>query len=70
MNTAHIKYPNLSGEQLSKLRALESELGRMVVAVEPQSAVAELSRDDLQRLQAAEREMGVILLAYDSVNGR
>jgi hypothetical protein len=70
MHTAHVKYPELSGQQLARLRALENELGKMVVAVEPQTTVADLSRDELTRLQQAEREMGLILLAYDKMDGR
>jgi hypothetical protein len=70
MQTAHVKYPNLSGEQLARLQRLEQEIGHVVVAVEPQTITAELSPDELRRLQAVESEMGVILLAYDKVNGR
>jgi len=70
MQTAHVKYPNLSGEQLTKLQRLEREIGRVVVAVEPQTTTAELNQDELRRLQEVEREMGLILLAYDKVNGR
>jgi hypothetical protein len=70
MQTAHVKYPNLSGEQLAKVQRLEREIGRVVVAVEPQTTTAELSPDQLRRLQEVEREMGLILLAYDKVNGR
>ena len=70
MNTAHIQYPNLSGSQLERLKSLENELGRVVVAVQAQTSVAELSGDDLNRLQQAERDMGLILLAYDKMDGR
>jgi len=70
MHTAHVKYPNLSGQQLERLQALEGELGKVIVAVEPQTAVADLSSDDLRRLQDAEREMGLVLLAYDKLDGR
>jgi hypothetical protein len=70
MRTAYVKYPNLSGEQLAKVQQLEREIGRVVVAVEPQTVPAELSQDELRRLQAIEKEMGLILLAYDKVNGR
>ena len=70
MQTAYVKYPDLSGEQLAKLQQLERELGRVVVAVEPQTKPAELSQDELRRLQQVEREMGLILVAYDKVDGR
>jgi hypothetical protein len=67
MQTAHVNYPQLSGERLSKLQRLEKEIGRVVVAVEPQTTTAELNSDELRRLQEVEREMGLILLAYDRV---
>lgn len=69
MQTAYVQYPNLKGEQLAKLQRLEQEMGRVVVAVQPQTTVAELTPDQLRRLQEAEREMGLILLAYDRVDG-
>jgi hypothetical protein len=65
-----VKYPQLSGQQLERLRALENELGKVVVAVQPQSSIAELSPKDLNRLQQAEQELGMILLAYNVTDGR
>jgi hypothetical protein len=70
MNTAHVEYPNLTGEQLAKVQQLEREIGRVVVAVQPQTTTAELAPDQLRRLQEVEKEMGLILLAYDKVDGR
>lgn len=70
MRTGYVKYPNLTGEQLAKVQQLEREIGRVVVAVEPQTTPAELSQNQLRRLQDAEKEMGLILLAYDNVSGK
>ncbi len=67
MTTGYVKYPQLDEQRLAKLKALEQELGTVVVAVEPQTQVAELPPDKLRRLQEAEKEMGVILLAYKQV---
>ncbi len=64
MTTAYVKYPQLDGEKMQKLKALEQELGAWVVAVEPQATVAELPPDKLRKLQEAEKELGVVLLAY------
>ena len=66
MTTGYVKYPQLGHDQMTKLQALERELGTLIVAVEPQAEVARLSADKLKRLQEAEREMGVILLAYEA----
>lgn len=67
MSTAYVKYPNLDPQRMAKLKSLENELGAVVVAVEPETQVAELPPDKLQRLLDAEKELGVILLAYRQV---
>lgn len=67
MSTAYVKYPNLDSQGMARLKALEQELGAVVVAVEPEVQVAELTPDKLRRLQQAEEEMGMILLAYRQV---
>ncbi len=67
MATGYVKYPQLNQQQMQQLKSLENELGTVVVAVEPETQVAELPPDKLRRLQQAEREMGMILLAYKQV---
>lgn len=67
MSTGYVKYPQLNQQQMQQLKSLEEELGTLVIAVEPQTQVAELPPDKLNRLQQAEREMGMILLAYKQV---
>jgi hypothetical protein len=64
MGIAYVKYADLDRKQMEKLKALESELGSWVVAVQPQAQVADLEPEKLRRLQEAEREMGLLLLAY------
>ena len=60
-----VKIAKLTETQLDKVRALETELGTWVVAVEPQFRLAELTEAQLEKLQKAENELGVILLAYE-----
>ncbi len=55
----------LDRSRLGKLKKLEQELGKVIVAVEPQYQFARLSDQQLARLQKAEREIGAVLLAYD-----
>jgi hypothetical protein len=65
VTASDVKFAQLDATQIESLKALESELGKVVVAVEPVARPAKLSQDQLQRLQAAETELGVILLALE-----
>lgn len=55
----------LNPDALTKLQALESELGCCIVAYETQSRFANLSEVQLQRLQTLEKEANAVLLAYE-----
>ena len=57
---------DLSDEQLEQLRHLEKDLGKVVVAVEPQPQYAELSDAALSNLKNAEKKLGVIMIAYEN----
>jgi hypothetical protein len=58
------KVAQLDEANLTKLRALETELGVRVVAFEKQHPMADLSEEQLKRLQATEKELDVVLVAY------
>ncbi len=64
MVSVNSKYANLNKDQVTKLQALEKEIGKIVIAYEPESVYAQLSPDQLRRLQEVEKELGVILIAY------
>lgn len=66
MSGARVKIAQLDGSRLAKVRALESELGTWVVALEREFRLAELSDEKLGKLQAVEDELGVVLLAYEA----
>jgi hypothetical protein len=66
MSGARVKIAELDEGQLAKLRALESELGTWVVALEREFRLAELSDEKLGKLQGVEDELGVVLLAYEA----
>ncbi len=66
MTETRMRTAQLDEKRLSRLRALEDELGFCLVALEQDFHLADLSEEQLRRVQAAEKEMGVVLLAYDS----
>lgn len=47
-----------------EFQSAETELGLSMVALEPQSGLAELSEEQLQQVQTLESELGLTLLAY------
>jgi hypothetical protein len=59
-----LKIAQLDAAQVERIRALEKEIGGVVVALEPAQQLANLSGEQVQRLQAVEQQMGVVLLAY------
>jgi hypothetical protein len=54
----------LDNATLHNLQQLESELGVVLVAIEPDPAPATLTEQQLQRIQELERQTGKVLLAY------
>jgi len=65
MAAQHLKVAQLDEARLTKLRALEQELGACVVAVQKDARFADLSERQLKRLQAGEKDLNVVLLAYE-----
>jgi hypothetical protein len=65
MAAPHLKVAQLDDARLTRLRALEQELGACVVAVEKDTRFADLSEQQLKRLQAGEKDLDVVLLAYE-----
>lgn len=61
---SQVKIAQLDETNLTKLRALETELGTRIVAFEKQDSMANLSEEKLKRLQAVEKELDVVLVAY------
>ncbi len=54
----------LTDKELARIQAMEAELGALVVALEPQYKMADLSAEQVAQLAALEESLGVILLAY------
>ena len=55
----------LDQERLQKLRALEQETGKCIVALQKRYDLADLSDPALQKIRKAEQALGVVLLAYE-----
>jgi hypothetical protein len=60
-----MKVADLDEGSLSKVQALEEEIGACVLALEPKVKLRDLSEDQLEKLRAAEEELGVVLMAYE-----
>lgn len=60
-----MKIADLDEERLSKVQALEQDIGACVVALEHRITLRDLSPEQLEKLQAAEEELGVVLMAYE-----
>ncbi|MCC6555149.1 MAG: hypothetical protein IT372_19465 [Polyangiaceae bacterium] len=53
-------------QKIEKIRALEQDLGGIVVVLEPKLELAKLSKEQMDRLRAVERDLSVVLVAYDT----
>ena len=57
-------YKQLSEGELAKLKSLESDIGKPIVALQKgESKLAKLSENDILRIQALEKEMDAVMLA-------
>lgn len=55
----------LDDAKLKEIQALESDLGKTVVAVESRPEPATMSPAQLDRLKKAEEDLGVVLVAFE-----
>ncbi|MEM7195232.1 MAG: hypothetical protein AAF402_09795 [Pseudomonadota bacterium] len=65
MNSHYTPAP-LDIEQLAKIQSLEESIGKVVVAVQPESEFAQLTGDELYKIQKMEKDLGIVILAYNS----
>lgn len=64
MVTVGTKYARLNKDAIDRVQNLEKEIGKIVIAFEPESIYAELSEDQLKKVQQVEKELGILLIAY------
>ena len=55
----------ISIDELKEIQALEESTGKVILAVEPQTKYARLTRDELDLLQKTERDLDVVMVAYE-----
>lgn len=65
MASTHYHPAHLSHEQLESLLQLERELGKTVVALQPDTRLADLDDGEVGRVKHMEDALGVVLVAYD-----
>jgi len=64
MAIGRMRIAQLDEARLGVLRTLEGELGTYIVALEPETKLADLSDEQVKRIQAKEDDLGVVMLAY------
>jgi hypothetical protein len=64
MVTVPRKYAKLKSDDLNKIQKLEKELGKVILANEPDSPYADLKPEELEKVRQLEKELNVVLLAY------
>jgi len=55
----------LDDSKVNEIQALESELGKTIVAVEPHPQPAAMSPQQLDKLKQVEENLGVVLVAFE-----
>jgi hypothetical protein len=55
----------ITANELDKIQALEQDIGKVVLAVEPQPRYADLDSSQLNQLRSIEQEMGVTMVAFE-----
>ena len=63
--TQFLKIAHLDDDAVSRIRALEKDLDRHVMAFEPGLSIADLEEEQLTRIRDLEADLGVTLLVYE-----
>jgi hypothetical protein len=64
----NLKIATVDEATIEKIKALEEELGKHIMAFEPGVKLAHLSMDEVQKIEALEKEAGVTLLVYNKLD--
>ena len=62
----YLKIAKLDDAGTNKLRDLEAELGKHIMAFTPGLELADLSEEQLEKVQSLEEEMDVYLIVYEA----
>jgi len=61
----NLKIATVDNATVAKIKALEEDIGKHIMAFEPGVSLAMLSADEIQKIEALEKEAGVTLLVYN-----
>lgn len=64
MSTPTLVPAKLDAQSLERVRAMEQELGSLIIAYQAETPFSHLSEEQLRTLRELEQELGVVLLAY------
>jgi hypothetical protein len=64
MVTVPRKFAKLNNDDLNKIQSLEKEIGKVILAYEPESPYAELKPEEIDKIRKLEIDLKVIILAY------
>lgn len=56
----------ISDDEIEKIKNLEQEMGKVLLAVEKPRRIANLTESQLQALKKAEESLGCVVVAYSS----
>jgi hypothetical protein len=63
--TQFLKIAHLDEDGVERVRALEADLNRHIMAFEPGLTIANLSDEQLAQIRQLEEDLGVTLLVYE-----
>ena len=56
----------ISDNEIEKIKSLEQEMGKVLLAVEKPRRIAKLSEEQLESLKKTEESLGCVMVAYTS----
>jgi hypothetical protein len=64
MVNRRMKIADLDEASLKRIQQMEEAMGTLILALEPQIPLAELTDEQVEKLNVLEQELGVVLIAY------
>ena len=64
MVNRRMKIADLDETSLKRIQQMEEAMGTLILALEPQIPLAELTDEQVEKLNILEQELGVVLIAY------
>ncbi len=61
-----LEVADISEDEIAKIKNLEQQMGKVLLAVEKPRRIAELSEAQLEALKKTEESLGCVMVAYTS----